>query len=67
MNDQPPDEPQIIYLDDYDDPPQPFWTWRRIVLTILAVIMVVSLLVYSYYGIFVPTPPAPTQIPGPLI
>lgn len=67
MNDQTPVEPQIIYLDDYDEPPQPFWTRRRIILTVFAILMVVSLLVYSYYGIFVPTPPAPTPIPGPLI
>ena len=68
MNDLPtPNEPQIIYIDDYGDPPQPYWTRRRIFLTIFAIIIVVTLLVYSYYGIFVPSPPAPTPIPRPMV
>lgn len=63
MNDLPEDD----NLYDLPDAPQPFWTWRRILLTILVLIMVIALLAYSYYGLFVPPPPPPTLAPGSLI
>ncbi|MFN8447015.1 MAG: hypothetical protein U0521_00070 [Anaerolineae bacterium] len=49
------------------DEPQPFWTWRRILFTILVLIMVIALLAYSFSGLFLPPPPPSTPAPGSLI
>ncbi len=67
MNEQPPNDPQFVYLDEYGDEPTPFWTRRRIVLTLFAIIIVVTLLAYSYSGLFIPPPPPPTLEPGTLV
>jgi hypothetical protein len=55
-----------IYIDEVDAPP-PFWTRRRIALTIFAILIIAALLVYSYSGLFVPPPPPPTPLPRPMI
>jgi hypothetical protein len=39
----------------------PVWTWRRVLLLILALLMIAALLAYSYSGLF--QPPPPTLIP----
>lgn len=62
MNDLPDDHDLFEPL----DAPQPFWTWRRILFTILVLIMVIALLAYSFSGLFLPPPPS-TPAPGSLI
>ncbi|MBK8024099.1 MAG: hypothetical protein IPK19_22380 [Chloroflexi bacterium] len=61
------DEP--LEEDDGDETNGPFWTSNRIVMAIIALILIVTLLAYSFEGIIAPTPPPPTEIfePGPLI
>jgi hypothetical protein len=56
-----------LYLDDYPEEPPRFWTKRRIVLTIFAVLILLALFAYSYSGLFLPPPPVPTPLPRPLI
>ncbi len=64
MNNLPDDD--NLY-DDYPDAPQPFWTRRRVLLAIFAVIIIVTFLAYVFSGLFVPPPPPPTLEPGLLI
>lgn len=53
---------------DLPDEPPRFWTRRRILMTILVILLIVSLLFYSFQGIFFPTPPRlPQPVPGSLI
>ena len=51
-------------LPEFDER-EPFWTTRRIVLTIIVIITLIAFLVYSLQGLFLPPPPPPppTQIP----
>ncbi len=49
------------------DLPQPFWTRRRIFLTIIAIIIVITLLAYMFSGLFIPPPSPPTLEPGSMI
>lgn len=56
-------------VDDFLEPeaPTPFWTRRRIFLTVIAVIIVITLMAYMFSGLFVPPRPPATPIPGQLI
>lgn len=62
---------ELYYQDDdesgYSDDvftPQPFWTLRRIILTIIVIITLIAFLAYSLQGLFFqPPPPAPTDLP----
>ncbi len=64
--DFPPDDDDLYEL---PDEPRPFWTRRRILLTLIAIVIVVTLLAYSFSGLFYPPPPIPTPtlIPGSLM
>ena len=69
MDNDPEDDDLYVYEDDFDpfDEPQPLWTRHRILLTIVAIIIVVTFLAYTLQGFFLPPPPPPTFAPGSLI
>ncbi len=69
MNDFPDDDDLLLELEVLPeaDAPQPFWTRRRIFLTIMAIIIVITLLAYTLSGLFIPPPPPPTVAPGSMI
>ena len=68
INDFPDEQDDLLYADsDEWLEPQPFWTRRRIFLTIFAILMVIALLLYTLPGLFVAPPPPPTLAPGSLI
>jgi hypothetical protein len=55
-------------IDDEESEPlehEPFWTSRRIVLTIIILITLIAFLVYSLQGLFYQPPPPlpPTRLP----
>ncbi len=44
------------------------WTrHRRILLTVIVILMLIAFLAYSFQGFFLPPPPPPTLAPGSLI
>jgi hypothetical protein len=49
--------------------PQPFWTTRRIILTIILLITLIAFLAYSLQGLFFQPPPPrpPTNLPPMVI
>jgi hypothetical protein len=53
--------------DESDDTPQPFWTRRRVLYLILALIIVITLLAESFSGFFQPPTPPPPLPPMPMI
>ena len=57
---------------DEDDAREPYWTTRRILFTLILILMLLSLLIYDLWGILqppgVPTPlPIPRGTPLPLV
>lgn len=56
---------EVEATDYLDIEPQPFWTLRRIILTIIILITVIAFLAYSLQGLFFqpPPPPSPTSLP----
>ena len=71
MNDFPDDPEDDLFFEPETrleaDAPQRFWTRRRIFLTIMAIIIVITLLAYMFSGLFIPPPPPPTAAPGSMI
>lgn len=65
MNDTEFDD-DLIYIDELDAP-APFWTKRRVALTVFAILIIAALLLYSYSGLFIPPPPVPTPLPRPSV
>jgi quinol-cytochrome oxidoreductase complex cytochrome b subunit len=52
---------------DLEDEHKPFWTTRRIILTVIVLITIIAFLVYSFSGLFLEPPPPPPPIrPLPL-
>jgi len=64
MDYEPEDDDDLIF---YVDEPKPFWTRRRIFLTIFAIIILITFLAYTLHGLFLPPPPPPPIRPGTLI
>ncbi len=54
-------------FDDDLDAPKPFWTWRRVALTVFAILILAALFIYSYSGLFIPPQPLPTPLPRPSV
>jgi hypothetical protein len=42
-----------------------FWTSNRVLMALIALIIIITLLAYSFEGIVAPPPPPPTQPPPP--
>ncbi|HLU11492.1 MAG TPA: hypothetical protein VK003_17590 [Oceanobacillus sp.] len=56
------DDDESGYSDDLE--PRPFWTVRRIILTIIVIITLIAFLAYSLQGLFFQPPPIPpTELP----
>lgn len=53
--------------DDFEDifEPQPYWTPRRIIVTIIILVTLIAFIAYSLQGLFFqpPPPPRPTRLP----
>jgi hypothetical protein len=56
-----------LFYEVIDDAPLPYWTRRRIVLLIFALLIVAALLAYSLPGLFLTPAPLPTLAPGSYI
>ncbi|MFQ3568564.1 MAG: hypothetical protein SNJ59_16375 [Aggregatilineales bacterium] len=62
-------EDDLLDLKDVldEDDPKPFWTTRRIILTVIILITIIAFLVYSFSGLFLePLPPPTPTRPLPL-
>lgn len=63
-----PDDDLLELEDGLEENDQkPFWTTRRIILTVIILITIIAFLVYSFSGLFLePLPPPPPTRPLPL-